>query len=87
MNYLHDLYIPIDLVIDSSSQHNTMDEAVYGFVIVALIGFFIVSSPLLNKNAGCFNWCDVGKTLVGLALTSVVSLLIKGAVQPVKVVM
>ena len=85
---LHELFIRSIYTyspIAHSENNNNMDESVYGFVIVALIGFFIVTSPMLGKGK-CFDWCDVGKGLIGLALTSVVSLLIKGAVQPVKVV-
>lgn len=58
-------------------------DAVIGFIIVALIGYFIMMCPKLGK--GCFRWCDVGKGLLGVGITNILALLIKGGIQPVAI--
>lgn len=52
--------------------------------IVAVIGYLIMTSKYFGN--GCFKWCDVGKSLFALGLTSTASILVKGRVQPIRVV-
>ena len=59
-----------------------LDNTVLGFVIVALIGFFIISST--SGGAGCFTWCDAGKVLLMWGLTELAVYAVKGGVMPVK---
>ena len=59
-----------------------LDNTVLGFVIVALIGFFIISST--SGGVGCFTWCDAGKVLLMWGLTELAVYAVKGGVMPVK---
>ena len=52
--------------------------------VVMILGYYIMTEPTLGN--GCFNWCDVGKGLFGLSLTTIATLIVKGPVPSVLVV-
>lgn len=55
------------------------------YTIVAIVGYYIMTEPKLGGSA-CFQMCDIGKGLFGLALTTVLTLIIKGPLVGVNVV-
>lgn len=58
-----------------------INNTVMGFMIVALIGYFIAFN---NTEDTCFTWCDVGKTLLLWGLTELAVFAVKGGVMKVK---
>ena len=59
-------------------------ERLVALALVMILGYYIMSEPQLGN--GCFNWCDVGKGMLGLAITNITILLVKGPAKSVRIV-
>lgn len=59
-------------------------ELVIAFVIVAIIGYFIMTGD--RSKPGCFAWCDVGRALLLWGMGESINYMIKGPIMKVRVV-
>ena len=57
-------------------------ELVLAFVIVAIVGYFIMIRDRTNQK--CFAWCDVGKALMLWGITELVIYTVKGPISNVR---